>query len=262
MPPSHPLRIAQISDCHVFGESGATLRGRDTEAGLAAVIDHLLDKEPTPDLVLASGDLADDASPAAYAKLNAQFSRIGAPTYFLPGNHDDPMRMTEILGPRSAARPQSVEHAHWRLLLFNSAVPRRVSGALDEHQFEWLDHRLSEDDARHILVAVHHHPTPSGTAWMDELMLEDGERLLARLEQDPRVRGLVYGHVHMLVETRRAHIKLLSCPASSIQFVPGREEAVASDEGPGYRMLQLRADGEIDSRVEFIDPAMLAKPGA
>ena len=253
MPSSHPLRIAQISDCHMFGDTGTRLRGRDTEASLIAVMDHLLAHGPAPDLILATGDLADDASPAAYRKLNAQFARARSVTYFLPGNHDDPARMLEILGARSAARPQSVEHAHWRLLLLNSAVAGKVSGALGPHQFEWLEHRLSESDPRNILVAVHHHPTPCGMNWMDELILEDGEQLLARLEQDPRVRVVVYGHVHLQIETRRAHLRLLGCPASSIQFKPDSREAITSEQPPGYRMLELSADGGVHSQVQYID---------
>ena len=48
---------------------------------------HSLDT--SPDAVLVSGDLAEHAADSEYEQVRALLARIEAPSYVLPGNHDD-----------------------------------------------------------------------------------------------------------------------------------------------------------------------------
>jgi len=89
--------IAQITDMHV----GKTLEGPegplDTFACLERAIDHLNAIEPGLDAVLVTGDLTNGAEPSDYARLKAALARLAAPSYVIPGNHDDRDRMLAAL---------------------------------------------------------------------------------------------------------------------------------------------------------------------
>src|SRR6266508_6045763 len=80
-----PFRLAQISDPHI----GATWAGGDPVTGFAATTEEVRRLPDRPDAVLISGDLADNAAEAEYEVVRQLVTRIDAPTYVLPGNHDD-----------------------------------------------------------------------------------------------------------------------------------------------------------------------------
>ncbi len=89
---SRPLRIAQVSDCHLPASAGATYRGINAYENLELVLQKVADF--APDVVLATGDLSEDASPSSYRALKQYFSRyfssLEVNVLALPGNHDDP----------------------------------------------------------------------------------------------------------------------------------------------------------------------------
>src|SRR5262245_52348649 len=80
-----PFLLAQLSDHHI----GATWGTGDPVAGLSAVVDAVRGLPDRPDAVLLTGDLADNAAADEYRVVEALVSRIGAPVFALPGNHDD-----------------------------------------------------------------------------------------------------------------------------------------------------------------------------
>src|SRR5215216_1182873 len=80
-----PFFLVQLSDPHI----GATWAGGDPAAGFAATVEEVQRLPDRPDAVLISGDLADNAADTEYALVREVAARIDAPTYVLPGNHDD-----------------------------------------------------------------------------------------------------------------------------------------------------------------------------
>lgn len=85
----HFLVIAQITDLHLRVDGTLFNGNRDTEAELATCVDHLNQMQPRPDVVLATGDLADVGTPDVYRKMRRMLDRIELPVYVIPGNHDD-----------------------------------------------------------------------------------------------------------------------------------------------------------------------------
>ena len=51
------------------------------------------------------------------------------------------------------------------------------------------------------------------------------------------------------VQNLRFGIKLMSTPSSCIQFAPHSDDFLVDDIAPGYRWLELQADGEIETAV-------------
>ena len=57
-----PLRIVQLSDCHLFADESGKLLGLNTQFSLDKVLELVRREQPNPDLILATGDLSQDAS--------------------------------------------------------------------------------------------------------------------------------------------------------------------------------------------------------
>nr|CAA27241.1 unnamed protein product [Synechococcus elongatus PCC 6301] len=110
------LSIAQITDLHLLVDPQAALRGCVTTPRAAAVFANL--KQRSPDLLLLSGDLSEDGSPASYERLRDWVEELGCPAIAIAGNHDQPERLTEICGDRllwvSLSIPSKAgESLHW-----------------------------------------------------------------------------------------------------------------------------------------------------
>jgi len=66
----------------------------------------------------------------------------------------------------------------------------------------------------------------------------------------------LWGHVHQQLQLERDGVLLMSTPSSCIQFAPGSADFKVDDQSPGYRWLDLHADGRIEtgvSRVSGVD---------
>lgn len=237
------MRLVQISDCHVTGEAGEAYRGEDPRKALAAVIDAVI--AWGPDLVLATGDLSEDASEASYEHLAQAFGRIPAPVLVTPGNHDDAERLAEHFPHCAIDSPLAFED-DWQLLLLGSAKPGLIGGRLEASQLASLDELLA-DDGRPALIALHHQPWPVGSPWIDRWALETPEAFHEILARHPRVRLVLWGHVHQSLRLEHDGIIGLSAPSSVSNSLPGKERFTMDPEGPACRWLTLAPDGTFDT---------------
>lgn len=109
---------------------------------------------------------------------------IGAPTRWIPGNHDEPQIMAHAAVHSDFLEPV-VDIGHWRITLLDSAVPGSVPGYLQDSQLQLLAQALSEAPNLHHLVCFHHHPVSIGCAWMEPIGLRNPEALFAVLDRFP-----------------------------------------------------------------------------
>ena len=93
-----PLRVVQLSDCHLFADPEGKLLGLNTQFSLDKVLELIRKEQPNPDLILATGDLSQDASYESYQRLDRTLSGFDVPVYWLEGNHDKPAPMLQALG--------------------------------------------------------------------------------------------------------------------------------------------------------------------
>ena len=252
-----PLRVIQLSDCHLFADEEGKLLGLNTQYSLEQVLKLLRDEQPGMDLILATGDLSQDASLASYQRLEQALSRFTVPIYWLEGNHDKPAPMLEALQDyREQIGPCSVEVNNWTLILLDSTIPGEVPGELFDQDLSFLDQALQQARGEHILVCLHHHPIPMNSAWLDTQVVGSADRFFAVLDRYPRVRAVLWGHVHQEYDGERNGVRLLAVPSTCVQFKPGSDDFTVDTANPGYRWLDLHYDGRIDtavSRVEGIE---------
>lgn len=237
------MKLVQITDCHVTGAVGKSYRGEDPRDRLAAIIDTAI--AWGPDLVLATGDLSEDASDASYAYLAEAFARLPAPVLATPGNHDDASRLAAHFPHCAIDAPLTFED-HWQLLLLGSAKPGLIGGRLDPEQLAALDTLLAGDD-RPALIALHHQPWPVGSPWIDRWALETPEAFHEVLARHPRVRLVLWGHVHQAVHQVHGGLTGLGTPSSVSNSLPGQERYTVDPQGPACRWLELAPDGAFET---------------
>lgn len=219
------MLIAQLSDLHVRADGTPLVRRFDTLAALDGAIDHVLALQPQPDVVLATGDLADDGLPADYARLAAAFARLPMPVYVIPGNHDrhEPFHTAFVQHgylPKSASGYlcYAVDDHPVRLVGVDTVQPGDHHGRLCSHRREWLAQTLAAAPDRPTLIFMHHPPFASGIPFMDAMGLVNGADVAAIVARHPQVQLVVCGHVHRSVQTRWAGTIGVIAPSTVYQM--------------------------------------------
>lgn len=243
--------LVQITDTHLSASPAARLRGIDAARTLDAVIELAAPWLHAADHLVLTGDLTHDGSSEGARRLHTRLTPLGIPISHLPGNHDDPVTLASVFGGRSDGWPRLVSVKGWDLLLLNSCIADQEGGRIGGPQREHLAALLSSgDENRPALVALHHHPVPVGSAWMDAMALDDGAQLLELLARHPRARGVLFGHVHQTFDERIGSLRVLGSPSTCMQFEPHSRDSRSDHRLPGFRWLNLRDGGEIVSGVE------------
>ena len=189
------LRLIQITDCHLGEQSGERLVGMDTDSSLDHVLKLIQEEQSAAHLLLATGDLANHGSAEAYLRLRAKLAPLGLPNAWLAGNHDGRDLMVETVG--NCLLPRTVRAGRWLIVMMDSAVPGQVGGELGEQELVYLKQALfAQADADYVITCLHHQPIPIGCDWLDEQRLADSDRLLTILRREPRMRAVLWGHVH------------------------------------------------------------------
>lgn len=255
------LMVVQITDAHLQADPQARLLGVDTDCSLRGVLGHLSARELRVDLVLATGDIAQDGSIESYQRFLKLAGKIPAPLRGLPGNHDN----SENLRAAWGSRVQPVlDIGRWRIIMLDSTVPGSNDGHLAQDQLALLATEAAQAGDRHVLVAMHHHPVAMQCDWLDTTIINNARELFECVGNLPAVRGLLWGHVHQEFDAihcypphgpgvaAHRHLRLLASPSTCVQFVPRSHAFKLDTAAPAYRWLKLHADGVIESGVQYV----------
>lgn len=216
------MLIAQISDMHVK-PAGELLYGTmDTYAMLAAALADIAARDPRPDLLVATGDLAADGTPAEYAALRVLFDALPLPYYLLPGNHDnrDALRAAFPEQPWDRAGEflhYAVEDHPLRLIALDTVIPGAPGGRLCAGRLDWLAAQLDEAPDRPAAIFMHHPPFVTGIDHMDRMGLEDAAGLADVLAPHGQVARILCGHLHRPIQTMLGHVPVSVAPSTCFQ---------------------------------------------
>src|SRR5699024_8778572 len=224
--PAEPMpSILHITDTHLHASPEGVVSGWRTQASLDAVLRHAERNVGGFDAILVTGDLVHDECRAGYERLARQLAGLGAPVCMLPGNHDNPRVMESCLRTGNIHLLSPLALAGWRVIPLNSHVVDQVWGRLGAAQMRALEEELIAC-RQDVLLAVHHPPVAVGRPWMYRMRLVDGEELMRVCGNHPRVRGVVFGHIHQAFEAHRGSTRLYATPSTGRQFRPGSGEFV------------------------------------
>lgn len=244
------VRLLQLTDCHLKASPEAQVKGWVTEASLAAVVEAAFSPgKARPDAVLATGDITQDGSPEAYARFRERLGGLDTPVLCLPGNHDDPEALGAICREPPFAYCPEVGFGDWRLVLLSTWDGDRGGGRLGEAELTRLETALASAAEAHALVVLHHHPVPVGSRWLDGVALDDAAEFLDIIGAAPRVRGVLWGHVHQIYDTTRRGVRYLGTPSTCFQFRPGTVVPEVDALGPAWRTIDLHPDGSVDTEL-------------
>ncbi|QSP96071.1 3',5'-cyclic-AMP phosphodiesterase [Marinobacter salinisoli] len=245
---ARPLRVLHLTDPHLMANASGQLLGVNTRDSLAAVIDEVLASHGQPDLILATGDLAQDSSEQAYRVFGERLSVFQCGSAWSPGNHDDAVILNRVASEFDAMHRRIVRGG-WQFILLDSSVPGRVYGELAASELEFLEQVLSEYPDMPALVSLHHHPVDIGCDWLENIGLKNRESFWQVIERFPQVKVVLWGHIHQEQNLVRKGVRLLSTPSTCIQFTTGSAKFSVEPLAPGYRWFEFDADGSFTTRV-------------
>ena len=244
-----PIQVIQLSDPHLFQDLNACLLGMNTQQSFTETLDLVKQNHRHIDLVLATGDIAQSPAPETYTRFYQMLCELGAPQYWLQGNHDLDQLFLNGSEPHACSSPRIIAMGNWRIIMLNSSEDHQVAGHFSRQELDWLQDALQSTIGSHTIVALHHHPIAVGSRWLDAHMLTDSFPFWRIIEQYPQVRSILHGHVHQAFETVRGHTSIYACPSTCIQFKPLSREFALDRIPPGYRWLTLHANGQLETGV-------------
>lgn len=245
-------KLIQLTDCHLYADPDAEHKGLRPGRTLERVCHHIAARHPDLAALLLTGDLSQDESIESYRWLRSVISRFAAPAYAIPGNHDRKEHMPAAFA--NAIQSADFELGSWKIHLLDSSVPGETGGFVARDELQRLQRELELNRSVPRLIALHHHPVAIGSDWMDRLGLRNREALNSILHRHEQVKAVLFGHIHQEFSARAGHLFYLGAPSTCVQFKPRSLLYAVDTLPPGYRVLNLHANGMLETQIEYVVP--------
>ena len=214
------MLVAQITDLHLgFDPDDPNEFNRERADRVLAVLAAL---DPSPELLLVTGDIADNGDDAdAYQRYRDAIQGLPFPVYPAMGNHDNRDAFLAAFPDtpnEGGFIHYAIEDHALRILVLDTLEPGRHGGNFCSHRADWLTARLDEAPDRPTLIALHHPPFDTGIPWLtedpDALWVN---RLREIVEERRNIVAMVSGHVHRTIVTGWSGIPVMVCPSTAPQ---------------------------------------------
>ncbi|MGH9113914.1 MAG: metallophosphoesterase family protein [Acidimicrobiales bacterium] len=227
-----------MSDVHAVAQPDGTAYGRNPDANLRRIVRAAQQLGGHFDVVLVTGDVADDASHHAYRRVRGLLAGIGDVVLWVPGNHDDPEVMRQV----DADALRSTMVASWQIVTLDTRWPGRTPGLATSEALAHLDAELTAAASRHIAVALHHPPRPPCAH--PDCQVVNREQLLAVLDRHPGVRAVISGHLHHSFHVQHDGVEWIGAPSTCMQ-IEHPSHAHLGEPAAAAQNLQLNDDGTV-----------------
>lgn len=247
------LAVLQLTDTHFMADAQQNMLGINTEAYFLQVLEQAFARNQHYDVIVVSGDLAQDPCAASYQRLSRHLAAYQIPVLCLPGNHDDVLLMQRWLNTGHCSCAKQHVFEHWQIICLNSQIVDEPGGYLARNELRQLEQMLHAYPEHHALIAVHHHAVPTDSEWMDTMMISNREDFLQVLQANTQAKVLINGHIHQEFSQTIGHLRILGSPSTCFQFTPRSHDFSIARTAPGYRSLTLHVDGTLETRVDRLD---------
>lgn len=256
------MKIIQLTDTHLV-EPGARLYGMDPCERVSQLVAHICEHQADADLLVITGDIANDGNLDAYRQLREVLSPLPMPCRLLLGNHDRRDTFLEAF-PESPVDDngfvQSVldlEPPSLRLLFLDSQAPGVIGGIYCADRLRWLHARLQERPDVPVVVFLHHPPVPHGMRHFKHIGFHDGESVMTLLRAHPGgVRHIIFGHIHVpLSGVTSDGMPFSAGRGSNHQFIPGFDDPTPfwTSAPLNYSIITLNEDGVFVHGYDMIE---------
>lgn len=238
------MLIAQISDPHIT--ISGTLRENKyaTVSRLQEAVGHILKLPTLPDIVLVTGDCADNGLPEEYQLVQQCLAPLTMPVYLIPGNHDNRQNLRQTFGEQGSRHHAEfiqyvVETESLRLLALDTLHEGHGGGQLCPERLDWLTARLAESPEKPTILFQHHPPFLTGVSVLDSAGFEGLVAFREIVAGQPQIEQIVAGHIHCHLIRRVGNSIAVTCPALSFQLQHPLSEAgpLLATTGQGAMLL-------------------------
>lgn len=256
------MKIIHVTDTHIR-RPGERIYGLDPAARLAAVVDDVRRRHLDADLLVITGDLADDGERDAYAHLSELLSPLRVPIRLMLGNHDRRAPFLDVFDDVEVDANgfvQSVIDARddvGRLVFLDTLQEGTIGGVLCPSRLEWLAARLDEAEDRPVTLFLHHPPLPIGVPHFEPICMPDPEPFLDVIAAHPGgIRHLFVGHLHLpFTGSVRGGLPVTSARSSNhhmnVDFLDSGARWVAGS--PAYNVILMDAESIFVHAVDRLD---------
>jgi 3',5'-cyclic AMP phosphodiesterase CpdA len=246
--------IIQLTDLHI-PSSGNLYGSIDAFQNVVEIL-KALEVGGKLDLLLLTGDLADDAEPEAYRRLRSIIEpfaeRLDVPVMYLPGNHDKRKTFRPNLLDLDESNEPS-DQVRWcgdlRVIGLDTAI-EDAHGELEDRQLAWLDAELARPAPLGTVLALHHPPIPGPIEATNLIGLHDPERLAA-VVANRDVKMIVAGHAHHATAGALAGVPVWVSAATVFQIdIPASDEGyLRGIPGSGFTRIDVTSEGAVASHI-------------
>lgn len=255
------LIIAHITDLHLRVDGTLYNGDQDTQVQLTACINHLNEMDPRPDLVIATGDLADEPSPELYPVMRQMLDQIEMPVYVIPGNHDDREMLRAAfldLGYLPADDPflhYTIEEYPLRMIGLDTLETNGDNGEMCASRLHWLDHRLSEQPDRPTLIFMHYQPIMTRMGYTNKNAFPGASEMEELIRGHSQVEWIICGHLHRPIQMRWGGTFVSVAPSLAFQRTLTLDNAMPKafiDEPTGMLIHMWSPETSVISHISLI----------
>jgi Icc protein len=276
-------RILHLSDTHLT-DTGFDEDGVDAAGALGQILSDARHIEGL-DLVIVSGDIADDGSAEGYAAVREMVgnfaARRGIPHVYTTGNHDDRANFTQVLGTGHLSADGTGIGRGWaggperaavsdvgglRIITLDSLIPGSVHGLVSAAQLRWLADVLAEPAPSGSVLVFHHPPVrvPSFVFVATSGLRNTDE--LADVIAGSDIQAILCGHFHVQLTGHLCGVPIwvtpgvvtrvdLTAPPGLVRAVRGASATVVDLGGlfsPAFHVIHAR-DPRAGRQVYLVD---------
>ena len=254
---SQPVLIGQLTDTHVVDPDGGTELYVDNNARLKEAVESINAESIPLDVVLATGDLVNDASPREYEVLSGLLRELDVPLLPLPGNHDDRALFAEAFADIEWASDSNLSWVDVvrgvRIVGLDTIRVGDEGGEFDDERADWLSAVLSTPHDGLTMLAMHHPPFLTGIEWMDRPGFPGVERF-GEIVRAGGVDRIVCGHVHRpmtgSISGVTAQVAMSTVHHVALELAATAQPSVVRDP-VGYQIHRV-ADGSVLTHTRYI----------
>jgi 3',5'-cyclic-AMP phosphodiesterase len=198
-----------------------------------------------PAFVLHTGDVTADPDPLAYEMAASILGGIRWPVLYVPGNHDNPVLLQQIVMGRERPRVPMEEQIYidgMEIITLESTQGATHAPTLSDAQLAQL--RALGTGPRPRILALHHPLLPVGIPYLDDRMRVQNGVEAHSLLQRAGVRAVFSGHIHQRVTAYHDGIVYATAPSTyyPLAAYPGLVDETQTNEPPGFNLVIVDED--------------------
>lgn len=241
-------RILQFSDIHICDE-GDGHQGFPVRENFKNSLKQGL-KEVQPDLVIISGDLAEDEGEiGAYRWIKKELETLEVPCLLMSGNHDITTIMAKEMDLELSLSNKLV--GTYEIGNFNIIYLDSSEDFVSKDQLEWMKNQVKHS-SKEPLIFVHHPPTLADCRFMDTLYpMKNHEEFWECVKSTKKVKHIFCGHYHTDKTFEKDGIMVYICPSTLFQIATNTKGFRIADKQPAYFEITLEGS-QISTKTHYL----------